>query len=79
MPRFRVDEFKLGHYHGPVHIADHTAGHDIIKTTTRYVHSQANAVRTLFARLAALRNGKLQERSGVAKSGDKNGYTRWQS
>jgi hypothetical protein len=23
MPRFRVDEFKLGHYHGPVHIAVH--------------------------------------------------------
>jgi integrase len=33
----------------------YAAGHDNIKTTMRYVHPQANAVHSLFARLAALR------------------------
>jgi hypothetical protein len=32
----------------------YAAGHDNIERTVRYVQPQANAVRTLFARLAAL-------------------------
>jgi hypothetical protein len=33
----------------------YAAAHDNIKTAMRYVHPEANAVRTLFARLPALR------------------------
>jgi hypothetical protein len=65
MPRFRVDEFKLGHYHGPVHIAVHGG--------PRY--HQDDAFRTLFARLAALRKRDASGEKRGAKSGDKNGYT----
>jgi ABC-type molybdate transport system ATPase subunit len=43
------------------------AGHDNIKTTTRYVHPQANAVHTLFARLATLESGKVYASGQVQK------------
>jgi hypothetical protein len=43
------------------------AGHDNIKTTTRYGHPQANAVQSLFARLAAQRSGKLLSNGTMQK------------
>jgi integrase len=43
------------------------AGHDNIKTTMRYVHPQANAVHTLFARLATLESGKVYASGQVQK------------
>jgi integrase len=45
----------------------YTAGHDNIKTTMRYVHPQANAVHTLFARLTAQRSGKLLSNGTMQK------------
>jgi hypothetical protein len=49
---------EAGKHTGPFTLQS-TAGRDNIKTTTRYADPQANAVQTLFARLAALRSEKL--------------------
>jgi len=57
---------EAGEYTDPFTL-QYTAGHDNIKTTMRYVHPQANAVHTLFARLAALRSGKLLPNGSVQK------------
>lgn len=45
----------------------YTAGHDNIKTTMCYVHPRANAVHSLFARLAAQRSGKLLSNGTMQK------------
>jgi hypothetical protein len=50
--------FYRGREHTDPFTLQYTAGHDNIKTV-RYAHPPANAVHTLFARLAALRSGKL--------------------
>jgi hypothetical protein len=42
----------------------YVAGHDSIKTTTRYVHPQANAVQELFPKLAELPGKQLPLRNG---------------
>ena len=55
---------EAGEHMGPFTL-QYTAGHDNIKTTMRYVRPQANAVHTLFARLAVLRSGKLLSNGAV--------------
>ena len=64
---------EAGEYTDPFTL-QYVAGHDNIKTTMRYVHTQANAVQKLFVRLANLdreQNGfRKARRFGVgAKSG----------
>ena len=55
----------------------YTAGHDNIKTTMRYVHPQANAVRTLFVPISGLECGNhgFRRGAGCKRMVTKNGCT----
>jgi len=64
---------EAGEYTDPFTL-QYVAGHDNIKTTMRYVHPQANAVRKLFVRLSDLDRDKMPVRGfRVHAAGAKSG------